>query len=129
MQIVKHLTLFGLVACCSCKQEDKYPVASYTAKDLKNDEVVRDTVRRYAVNHHLAISENHYVHDFGCSNIYNLSDQDTEIIVRNPFSFDYEISVYTNNPRADHLGKTQILARLLSDTLNGLPEYDRKDIC
>lgn len=120
MQIKSIIAATILVSSCSPATDDKLPFAERVVGRLEDDGAVQRTVEIFAKENRLKLYQNHYQQNFGCSNIYRLTSEEFEIVVINPFGFNYEISAYSHGPQSDK-GLGASLVESIADNLDSLP--------
>ena len=93
MRPLFHLIFAMLVMSCGGAPDDKIPyITEMVGTQSHQEHAIQQGLQRFAERRGLSMAQDHHVQEFGCSNIYSF--QDGEIVVRNAFGFDYEISAY-----------------------------------
>jgi hypothetical protein len=95
------LLAFSLITGCgggTGTQDDRMPFSAQSLPTDQSQEVgIQRAIAELARERELSLSQGHLPAEFGCSNTYRLQHRDGEIIVHNPFGFEYKVLAYASS--------------------------------
>lgn len=85
----------SLGSCNNSRDADMLPSKVFFVDSTKQQEIgTREVVGKFARGNGFTLSKAHYPAEFGCSNIFRLTNTDGEILIINPFDYKYRVIVY-----------------------------------
>ena len=112
-----------IVTGCSSADQDQNPFFAETVgTDRRQEAGIQRVLQQVAQLRGLSFTQAHYVQDFGCSNIYALRGEGGEIVVINPFGFEYRVLAYASNKEVE--ARLTPVARELATKISSAQRFE-----
>jgi len=101
MRLPLLVSLCVFAASCGEPEADKIPSFNKSVITDKRQELgIQLALQRAARSQGFKFYQEHYSQDFGCSNVYSMTNEGGQIVVINPFGHEYKVLVYTSKKDA-----------------------------